>query len=121
MGETAEQRVEMALELAEIAPQSIPVNFLTPIKGTPFEGYLDKIDEEHIMRTLAIFKIANPNSIVRFAGGRKLRLSAENIKLALKYCVEGILIGNYLTTIGIEPNEDIEMVKSLGKTVQGLK
>ena len=79
MGESVEQRVEMALNLAEIKPDSIPVNFLTPIEGTPFENYGDKIDEEGILRTLSIIKIANPKSVVRFAGGRKLRLSKENM------------------------------------------
>lgn len=67
MGETVEQRIEMALELAEIQPDSIPINILMPIPETPFENYLDKIDEENVLRTLAIFKIANPNSILRFA------------------------------------------------------
>lgn len=115
MGESVEQRVEMALNLAEIKPNSIPVNFLTPIKGTPFENYEDKIDEESILRTLAIIKIANPNSVVRFAGGRKLRLSKENMEIALDNAVNGILIGNYLTTIGIEPKDDMETLKKLGK------
>lgn len=118
MGETVEQRIEMALELAEIQPDSIPVNFLTPIKGTPFENYLDKIDEDNILRTLAIFKIANPNAIIRYAGGRQIRLSKENMEYALKNCVEGILIGNYLTTIGISPEEDIERVARLGKVLR---
>lgn len=115
MGESVEQRVEMALNLAEIKPDSIPVNFLTPIEGTPFENYGDKIDEEGILRTLSIIKIANPQSVVRFAGGRKLRLSKENMERALDCTVNGILIGNYLTTIGIEPKEDIETLKKLGK------
>ena len=57
MGESIEQRVEMALELAEIQPDSIPINILMPIPETPFENYLDKIDEENVLRTLAIFKI----------------------------------------------------------------
>lgn len=118
MGETVEQRIEMALELAEIQPDSIPVNFLTPIKGTPFENYLDKIDEDNILRTLAIFKIANPNAVIRYAGGRQIRLSKENMEYALKNCVEGILIGNYLTTIGISPEEDIERVARLGKVLR---
>ena len=118
MGETIEQRIEMALELAQIKPDSIPVNFLTPIKGTPFENYWDKIDEENILRTLAIFKIANPSSVIRYTGGRKLRLSKENMKLGLKNCVEGILIGNYLTTIGIDPAEDIKTVERLGKKLR---
>lgn len=115
MGESIEQRVEMALNLAEIKPNSIPVNFLTPIKGTPFENYGNKIDEEHILRTLAIIKIANPMSVVRFAGGRKTRLNEKNRELALESSVNGILIGNMLTTIGIKPSEDIETLKKLGK------
>ncbi len=117
MGETIEQRVEMALELSQIQPESIPFNILTPIKGTPFENYGDKIDEENILRTAAIFKIANPNSIVRFAGGRKARLTKENMELAVENCIEGILIGNYLTTIGITPEEDIKTLKKLGKNL----
>ena len=115
MGETIEQRVEMALNLAEINPNSIPVNFLTPIKGTPFEDYGNKIDEEHILRTLAVIKIANPNSVVRFAGGRKTRLDEKNRELALNSSVNGILIGNMLTTIGISPEEDIKTLDKLGK------
>ena len=114
MGETVEQRIEMALELAEIQPDSIPINILMPIPQTPFENYHDKIDEENILRTLAIFKIANPKSVLRFCGGR-MRLSDENQKLALKTCVEGILIGNYLTTVGKNPDEDIKTVLELGK------
>ena len=116
MGESVEQRVEMALELAEIGPESIPVNILMPIPQTPFENYFDKIDEENILRTLAVFKIANPKSVLRFCGGR-MRLSPENQELALKTCVEGMMVGNYLTTIGKDPVEDYNTVKSLGKVV----
>lgn len=116
MGETIEQRVEMAMELAEIEPNSIPINILMPIPETPFENYHDKIDEENVLRTMAIFKIANPKSIVRFCGGR-MRLSQENQELALKTCVEGILVGNYLTTVGREPHEDLETANKLGKNI----
>ena len=117
MGESVEQRVEMALELAEIEPNSIPINILMPIPETPFENYHDKIDEENVMRTMAIFKIANPNAVIRFCGGR-MRLSEANQELALKTCVEGILIGNYLTTVGKEPSDDIKTVKKLGKNLK---
>lgn len=116
MGETVEQRIEMALELAEIQPNSIPINILMPIPETPFENYGDKIDEENVLRTLAVFKIANPNAVLRFCGGR-MRLSEENQRKALKTCVEGIMVGNYLTTIGKNPDEDIKTVEELGKTI----
>lgn len=117
MGETVEQRIEMALELAEIQPDSIPINILMPIPETPFENYLDKIDEENILRTLAIFKIANPNSILRFCGGR-MRLCDENQRKALNSCVEGIMVGNYLTTVGKAPEEDLKTITELGKTIK---
>lgn len=116
MGESIEQRVEIAVNLAEIQPDSIPINILMPIAQTPFENYLDKIDEENILRTLAIIKIANPNSILRFCGGR-MRLSKENQIKALNSCVEGIMVGNYLTTVGNAPDDDIKMVENLGKTI----
>ena len=105
MGETVEQRIE------------IPINILMPIPETPFENYLDKIDEENVLRTLAIFKIANPNSILRFCGGR-MRLSDENQRKALNSCVEGIMVGNYLTTVGKAPEDDIKTVTELGKTIK---
>lgn len=117
MGESVEHRIEMAMELAEIEPDSIPINILMPIPQTPFENYHDKIDEENILRTLAVFKIANPNSVLRFCGGR-MRLSDENQEKALKTCVEGILIGNYLTTTGKSPLEDIKTVEKLGKKLK---
>ena len=77
MGETPQQRVEMAMTLSEIQPDSIPVNILMPIAHTPFESYIDKIDEENILRAMSVIKIANPKSIVRLCGGR-MRLSREN-------------------------------------------
>ncbi len=116
MGESVEHRVEMAMELAQIEPDSIPINILMPIPQTPFENYHDKIDEEHILRTMAVFKIANPQAVVRFCGGR-MKLSQENQELALKTCVEGILVGNYLTTVGRQPSDDIKTVEKLGKTL----
>lgn len=117
MGESIEQRVEMALELSEIEPNSIPINILMPIPKTPLENYHDKIDDENILRTLAIFKIANPKSILRFCGGR-MRLSDENQELALKTCVEGILTGNYLTTTGKSPKDDIKTLQKLNKKLK---
>ena len=115
MGESIEQRIEMALELAEINPESIPVNILTPIPNTPFETYHDKIDEENVLRTLAIFKIACPKASIRLAGGRKSRLSQETIEKAFKHCVDSTIVGNYLTTTGFVPDDDARMIKKLGR------
>ena len=120
MGETIEQRIEMALELAQIAPESIPVNILTPIKGTPFENYYDKIDEENIIRTIAIFKIANPNSSIRLAGGKKARLSEKNIELLIENCIDSAIVGNYLTTTGFSAEEDKIKVLKANKKLKGL-
>lgn len=115
MGESVEQRVEMAIELAEINPDSIPVNILTPIKNTPFENYGDKIDEENVLRTLAIFKIACPNASIRIAGGKKARLSEETIEKAFRYCVDSTIVGNYLTTTGFTPKDDEKLIAKIGR------
>ena len=118
MGESIEQRIEMAMELAQIKPDSIPVNLLTPIKGTPFENYFDKIDEENIIRTIAVFKIANPESSIRLAGGKKARLSEKNIQLLINNCVDSAIVGNYLTTTGFSADNDKEMVRLANKTLK---
>ena len=115
MGETRQNRIEMALELAEIAPESVPVNILTPIKGTPFENYADKIDEEEVVRTMCIFRIAMPKSQIRFAGGRSTRLSKENQELCIQAGVNGIIVGNYLTTTGFTPQDDAKMIEKIGR------
>ncbi len=118
MGESIEQRVEMALELAQIEPNSIPVNILTPIKGTPFENYFDKIDEENIIRTICIFKIANPKASIRLAGGKKARLSEENIEILIENCVDSAIVGDYLTTEGYQADNDEKMLKKANKTLK---
>lgn len=118
MGESIEQRIEMALELAEINPDSIPVNILTPIPNTPFESYIDKIDEENILRTLAIFKIACPNASIRIAGGKKARMSEETLEKAFRYCADSAIVGNYLTTTGFTPEEDKKLINKIGRKLK---
>ncbi len=113
MGETRENRVEMALALAEINPKTVPVNILNPIKGTKLENYGDKIDEEEVLRTICIFRIAMPKTILRYAGGRSTRFSKEYQKLGLKAGINGLLIGNYLTTDGELVNEDKQMLDEM--------
>lgn len=115
MGETRRQRVEMALELREINPDSVPLNFLYPIQGTPFESYLDKIDEEEILKTIAIFRIILPSVSLRYTGGRLIRLSEKAQRQGMIAGVDSVLIGNMLTTIGIDPKDDLKMVTELNK------
>lgn len=113
MGETKEDRVDMALSLAELNPKTVPINVLNPIKGTPLEDYSDKIAEEDVLRTICIFRIAMPKAILRYAGGRNTRLSLETQKLGLKAGVNGLLAGDYLTTNGEEVQKDKEMLESI--------
>ena len=113
MGETREDRVDMVLSLKEINPKTVPINFLNPIKGTALEGYEDKIDEEEILKTICIFRIALPKALLRYAGGRTTRLSEYNQALGIKAGINSLLVGNYLTTTGSKAEEDKEMLKEL--------
>lgn len=117
MGESRRQRIEMALELAELNPTSVPVNFLHPVEGTPLENKHDAIDEEEILKTLAIYRIILPKSLIRYAGGRSSRFSKEYQLLGMKAGVNALLVGNYLTTTGISPDDDVELVKRSGMCV----
>lgn len=113
MGEFREDRIEMALSLRQLNPKTVPINFLNPIKGTPLEDYEDKISEEEILKTICIFRLALPKSLLRYAGGRTTRLSKYNQKLGIIAGINSLLVGNYLTTTGSKSEEDKEMLKSL--------
>ena len=113
MGESREDRIEMALSLRQLNPKTVPINFLNPIKGTPLEDYEDKISEEEILKTICIFRLALPKSLLRYAGGRTTRLSKYNQKLGIIAGINYLLVGNYLTTTGSKSEEDKEMLKSL--------
>lgn len=114
MGETIHDRVDMAMSIRELNPISVPMNFLTPIKGTPFENYADKIVEEDILKTICIFRMILPTAMLRYAGGRTSRLSENNQKLGIKAGINSFIVGNYLTTIGSSSEKDREMLKELG-------
>ena len=115
MGETREDRVDMALSLAKLNPKTVPINVLNPIKGTALEGFVDKITEEEVIRTICIFRIAMPKAILRYAGGRETRLSKKIQKLGLRAGINGMLVGNYLTTDGVEISQDKELIKEYQK------
>lgn len=117
MGESREQRVEMALELQELDPVSVPINILNPIEGTPLENAHDQIDEEEVLRTICVFRIALPKALLRYAGGRSTRFSKDYQTLGIKAGINALLVGNYLTTTGTTPDEDVELVQSAGLRV----
>ena len=113
MGESREDRIDMALSLKKLNPKTVPINFLNPIQGTPLENYEDKIDEEEILKTICIFRIVLPKTLLRYAGGRTTRLSKYNQKLGLIAGINSMLVGNYLTTTGSKSEEDEKMLEQL--------
>lgn len=113
MGETMDQRLEFAFELKELGVDSVPVNILQPIKGTPL-GDTPLISEDEIMRTVAVFRFILPETVLRFAGGRA-RLSKEVQAKILLGGMNGAMIGDLLTTIGNRIDEDYELFESIKK------
>ncbi|MDR0559860.1 MAG: biotin synthase BioB [Prevotellaceae bacterium] len=114
MGESVEQRIELAILLQEIGADSIPVNILQPIKGTPLENAAPLTDDE-VLTAFAMFRIINPEAEIRFAGGRA---SIGHIQdKALKCGVSASLVGDMLTTVGSKVNEDFAMFRKMGYEV----
>lgn len=111
MGETIEDRINLALTLQELEVMSIPINVLMPIKGTPLENQ-DKLSEEHILRTIATFRFINPKANIRLAGGRMLIKNQG--KEAFNFGANATITGNYLTTCGNKTKDDRKMLKDLG-------
>ena len=112
MGETMKQRIELAFELKELEVCSVPMNILNPIPGTPLE-HMPPISDEEILVTIAIFRFILPRTFIRFAGGRA-RLSRETQKQALSAGVNGLLMGDMLTTLGSGVNEDKSLAREAG-------
>lgn len=112
MGETPRQRVELALELRRVAPHSIPINVLSPIKGTPLENQ-ELISEDEVIDAVALFRFIHPRCTIRFAGGRA-RLSKEAKRRCLEIGFNGGIVGDLLTTLGATLSEDKEMIAGTG-------
>ncbi|MBN1462506.1 MAG: biotin synthase BioB [Paludibacteraceae bacterium] len=111
MGESMEQRVEFAIALRDIQADSIPINILSPVKGTPLED-TKLLSEEDILTTIAMFRFINPKANIRFAGGR-LQIKHFQHK-ALHAGINAALTGDYLTTIGSNTDEDVRDFKNSG-------
>jgi biotin synthase len=115
LGETREQRVEMAFELAAINPTSVPINLLNPRPGTKF-GDREPIDPWEAVKWIAIFRLIMPAALFRLCGGRVENLG-ELQPLAVKAGLNGVMMGNFLTTLGSEPEQDRAMFEELGLNV----
>jgi biotin synthase len=113
MGETWEDRLDMAVSLAELGIDSIPINALMPIKGTPLENQ-PQLTEDEILRTIAFFRYINPEANIRLAAGRALL--TNDGETAFKSGASATITGNMLTTVACATiRSDKEMLKSLGR------
>jgi biotin synthase len=111
MGEADADVVRMAFALRDLHVESIPVNFLNPIDGTPLAG-VKRLNPRYCLKVLAMFRLANPTSEVRIAGGREMHLgSLQSLGL---YPANSLFIGDYLTTKGQAPSADYQMIEELG-------
>jgi biotin synthase len=115
LGESHEQRVEMAFELAAINPTSVPINMLNPRPGTKF-GERQLMDPWEAVKWVAIFRLILPDALFRLCGGRVENLG-ELQPLAVRAGLNGVMMGNFLTTLGNEPVEDRAMFEQLGLNV----
>lgn len=111
MGETWEDRIDMAVSLAELEVESIPINALIPVKGTPFED-LPKLTEDEIIRTVAMFRFINPTAYIRMAAGRNY--FADGGKRLFRSGVNATITGDMLTTVGNNTKQDIDMLTEMG-------
>ncbi|MDN3018368.1 biotin synthase BioB [Paenibacillus sp. BSR1-1] len=115
MGETDDDIVEMAFALKELDADSIPVNFLHPIKGTKLED-LDDLTPMRCLKILALFRFVNPTKEIRISGGREYNLrSLQNLGL---FIANSIFVGDYLTTDGQAAKEDYQLIEDLGFEIE---
>lgn len=115
LGETFEDRIDMAISLSELKVDSIPINILTPVRGTPFENN-EILKEEEVLRTIAMFRYINKNAEIRLAGGRSyLKNFGE---FAFKCGASALIVGNMLTkNVDVSIKNDIEMLTRIKREV----
>lgn len=118
LGERREDRVDMALDLASLSVVSVPINVLSPIPGTPYEG-IEGISFEEILRTIAVYRFLLPRASIRLAGGRNT-LPDQGRRCFLAGA-NGTITGDLLTTPGISIEADKQMIRKLGYTKGGYR
>ncbi len=116
LGESFDQRMEMAFQLRELEVDSIPINFLHPIPGTPLEN-ASFITPLEALRDLAIYRMILPDKHILIAGGREY-LMGDLQAMLLAMGISGLMVGNYLTTRGRNYEDDIKLVRDLGLRIK---
>jgi len=118
MGETDEQRLELIDQLREVEPAEVPINFLNPRPGTPL-GDRPLVEPLEAIRWIALFRLGLPGVILRYAGGREVTLR-ELQTLGMTSGINALIVGNYLTTLGRSPDEDLQMLDDLRMPIGAL-
>lgn len=111
MGESHDDVISMAMDLRDLGVQSIPLNFLNSIEGTPLEGKKD-LSPQDCLRALAMFRFVAPDRELRISGGREIHL--RTLQPLGLYVANSLFVGDYLTTKGQAPEEDYRMIRDLG-------
>ena len=119
MGESLEQRAELAAQLGELGPDEVPLNFLDPRPGTPFADR-EPLDAREALLAIAAFRLALPRTVLRFAGGRELTLGDLGARRGMLGGINAVIVGNYLTTLGREPAKDLALLADLAMPVRAL-
>src|SRR5579875_2521229 len=118
MGETDDHRLELLAQLRALAPDEVPVNFLNPRPGTPLGGR-QPVQPWEAIRWIALFRLGLPGVILRYAGGREITLR-ELQALGMTAGINALIVGNYLTTLGRSPAEDLQMLEDLRMPIGAL-
>jgi biotin synthase len=118
MGETFEQRLELLMQLRDVGPVEVPINFLNPRPGTPLADR-PLVPALEALRWIALFRLALPEVILRYAGGREVTLR-ELQAMGMTAGINALIVGNYLTTLGREPQDDIKMLDDLRMPIGAL-
>jgi biotin synthase len=119
LGETVEQRAEFAIQLQELDPHEVPLNFLNPRPGTPL-GDQPVLDPKDALRAVAAFRLALPRTLLRYAGGREITLGDLGTRDGLLGGVNAVIVGNYLTTLGRSADQDLALLDELHMPVKAL-